>query len=214
MGDESDREPANGVSDAAGRGLHLAAVVPAAGYSRRMGAFKPLLPFGGATVIERVIATIREAGVETIRVVLGWKADSVIPVLERSAVPWVMNERFADGMYASVQAGVRSLPTDVGAFFLLPGDMPLVRAATLIRLAAEWGGRPGAIVYPCYGGRRGHPPLIGGLHIPEILGEAPPDGLRTLLARHAECARDVPVADAGVVTDLDTPDDYRLAGRA
>ena len=53
----------------------LAAVVLAAGYSRRMGAFKPLLPFGSTTVIERVIATIREAGVETIRVVVGWQAD-------------------------------------------------------------------------------------------------------------------------------------------
>ena len=193
--------------------LDLAAVVPAAGYSRRMDAFKPLLPFGSATVIERVIATIREAGVKTIRVVLGWQADRLIPVLERSGVPWVMNERFAEGMYTSVQAGVRSLPSDVAAFLLLPADMPLVRAATLIRLAAEWDAKPSGIFYPRHQGKRGHPPLIAGTYVPEILGEAPSGGLRELLARHAADAREVEVADPGILADLDTPDDYRESVR-
>jgi CTP:molybdopterin cytidylyltransferase MocA len=187
----------------------LAAVVLAAGYSRRMGAFKPLLPFGSTTVIERVIATIREAGVETIRVVVGWQADRLIPVLERSRVRWVMNERCAEGMYSSVQAGVQSLPTGVSAFFLLPGDMPLVQGATLIRLIAAWDARPGGIRYPCHEGKRGHPPLIAGAYIPEILRETPSSGLRELLARHAEDARDIEVADPGILVDLDTPDDYQ-----
>jgi len=193
----------------------LAAVVPAAGYSRRMGAFKPLLPFDSTTVIERAIATIHDAGIETIRVVVGWQADRLIPVLERSGVPWVMNERFEEGMYSSVQMGVRSLPAGVAAFFLLPGDMPLVRSATLTRLIAEWDARPGGILYPCHEGRRGHPPVIATAYIPTILGEAPPGGLRELLARHVEDARDIEVADPGILVDLDTPDEYQesLRGR-
>jgi len=191
----------------------LAAVVPAAGYSRRMGAFKPLLPFGSATVIERVIATIHEAGIETIRVVVGWQADRLIPVLERSGVPWVMNEQFAEGMYTSIQMGVGSLPAGVAAFFLLPGDMPLVRSATLARLTAEWDARPGGVLYPCHEGRRGHPPFIAGAYIPEILRETPSGGLRELLGRHAEDARDIEVADPGILVDLDTPDEYRESRR-
>lgn len=193
----------------------LAAVVPAAGCSHRMGAFKPLLPFGSATVIERVIATIREAGVETIRVVVGWQADRLIPVLERSGVPWVMNERFAEGMHSSIQAGVRSLPPAVIAFFLLPGDMPLVRSATLTSLIAEWDAQPRGILYPGHEGKRGHPPLIARAYISEILAETPPGGLRDLLGRHAEDARDIAVADPGILADLDTPDDYQesLRGR-
>ena len=187
----------------------LAAVVLAAGFSRRMGSFKPLLPFGASTVIERVIATIREAGVEAIRVVVGWNADTLIPVLDRCAVPWVRNERFADGMYASVQTGVRSLPADVAAFFLVPGDMPLVRVSTLVRLIAEWDARPGGILYPCHQGHRGHPPLIASLHVPEILRDTPPGGLRELLGRHAAEARHIEVADPGILADLDTPEDYR-----
>ena len=186
----------------------LAAVVLAAGFSRRMGSFKPLLPFGASTVIERVIATIREAGVEAILVVVGWNADLLTPVLDRCAAPWVWNERFSDGMYASVQTGVRSLPADVAAFFLMPGDMPLVHASTLVRLIAEWDARPGGILYPCHRGHRGHPPLIAFQHAPEILRDTPPGGLRELLGRHAKDARDIEVADPGILTDLDTPDNY------
>jgi molybdenum cofactor cytidylyltransferase len=187
----------------------LAAVVLAGGYSRRMGAFKPLLPFGSTTVIERVIATVREAGVETIRVVVGWQADRLIPVLEQSGVRWVMNERYGEGMYGSVQTGVQSLPAGVAAFFLLPGDMPLVQSATLVRLIAEWDARHGRIIYPRHKKRRGHPPLIAGTYLPEILGEAPAGGLRELLARHARDAHDTEVTDPGILVDLDTPDDYQ-----
>jgi len=191
----------------------LAAVIPAAGCSRRMGAFKPLLPFGPATVIERVIATVRESGIEIIRVVVGWGADRLIPVLERCNVPWVRTERIGDGMYASVQAGVRSLPPDAAAFFLLPGDMPLVRPATLICLMGEWDARPGGILYPWYAAKRGHPPLIGRACIPEILAEAPPGGLRELLRRHDGDAREIEVADPGILIDLDTPADYERLPR-
>lgn len=187
----------------------LAVIIPAAGYSRRMGAFKPLLPFASTTVIEQVISTIREAGLETIRVVVGWRRDRVIPVLERSRVPWVVNERFAEGMYSSVQAGVRSLPADTAAFFVWPGDMPGVRSVTLRRLIANWDQRPSGILYPRHDGRRGHPPLIASTYIPQILREAPQEGLRTILARHAGDAREVECIDPGILVDLDTPEEYR-----
>jgi CTP:molybdopterin cytidylyltransferase MocA len=187
----------------------LAAVILAAGRSSRMGAFKPLLPFGPDTVIERIIATVREAGVETLRVVVGWQADVLIPVLDRHGVPWIRNERFEEGMYASIQTGVGSLPAGVSAFFLFPGDMPLVRAATLTRLMAEWDQRPGGILYPCHEGRRGHPPLIASFCIPEILRDAPSGGLREILARHPREAREVECADPGILADLDTAEQYR-----
>jgi CTP:molybdopterin cytidylyltransferase MocA len=189
--------------------MHLAAVVLAAGYSRRMGAFKPLLPFGSTTVIERVITIIREAGIETVRVVVGWNAEMLIPVLERCGAPWIRNEHFAEGMYTSIQAGVRSLPTDVRAFFLLPADMPLVRSATLRRIAAAWDERPRGVLYPSHQGKRGHPPLIAADYVPEILAAEPAGGLRELLGQNAHAARHVECADPGILIDLDTPDEYQ-----
>ncbi len=186
----------------------IAGIVLAAGCSRRMGAFKPLLPFGPASVIERVLATLREAGVASIRVVVGWKADRLTPLLDREGVPWVRNERFEEGMYTSVQAGVQSLPPAVRVFFLFPGDMPLVRSATLTLLIEERDRSPAGILYPCCGARRGHPPLIATSYAAEILREAPAGGLRALLARHDDDARDVECADPGILVDLDTPEEY------
>ena len=187
----------------------LAAVVLAAGFSRRMGAFKPLLPFGATSILQQVLWIIRNAGVGTLRVVVGSKAHLVIPILDRDSVPWVMNERYAEGMYSSVQTGVQDLPDAVAAFFLMPGDMPLVRGETLARLIFEWDKRPGGILYPCHEGRRGHPPLIAGTYIAEILRETPPGGLRTLLGRHAAEAREIPCDDPGILQDLDTPEVYQ-----
>jgi len=187
----------------------LAAVILAAGRSSRMGSFKPLLPFGRGTVIEWVIATVREAGVETLRVVVGWQMDLLIPVLERHGVPWIRNERFEEGMYSSIQAGVQSLPAGAAAFFILPGDIPLVQSATLSRLMAEWDQQPSGILYPCHEGRRGHPPLIASFYIREILRDAPSGGLREILARHAREAREIECADPGILVDLDTAEQYR-----
>jgi molybdenum cofactor cytidylyltransferase len=192
----------------------IAALVPAAGYSSRMQTFKPLLPFGEATVIERVVATLRAAGVETTRVVVGWQMDRLVPVLERCGVSWVSNPRYAEGMYTSIQSGVQSLPAGVAAFFLLPGDMPLVRSGTLVRLMAAWGASPGGILYPTFGGRRGHPPLIASGYAPEILAETLDGGLRTLLARHAAHTWHLECDDPGILMDLDTPEEYRKALRA
>jgi molybdenum cofactor cytidylyltransferase len=187
----------------------LAAVVLAAGRSTRMGVFKPLLPFGQHSIIEHILSTVRAADVETLRVVVGWNADVLVPILERHRVAWVRNDRYEEGMYSSIQVGVQSLPTGVVAFFLLPGDMPLVQSATLTRLIAEWDRQPRGILYPCHEGRRGHPPLIAGAYIPEILCEVPPEGLRALLARHAEEAREIECGDPGILVDLDTPEEYR-----
>ncbi len=55
----------------------IAAIVLAAGFSSRMGAFKPLLPFGGRTVLGHVVAVLREAGVRHIHVVTGHQAELV-----------------------------------------------------------------------------------------------------------------------------------------
>lgn len=191
----------------------LAAVALAAGLSSRMGAFKPLLPFGSSTVIEQVLCTLRAAGLGVIRVVVGWNAPLLVPVLERCGIAWVPNARFAEGMYSSIQAGVRSLPADTAAFFLMPGDMPLLTSATLTRLIEAWDAAPGGILYPRTGGRRGHPPLIAAAYIPEILAETPAEGLRALLRRHEADARDIEVADPGILLDLDTPEAYRKCVR-
>ncbi|HEX8354014.1 MAG TPA: NTP transferase domain-containing protein, partial [Pyrinomonadaceae bacterium] len=55
----------------------IAAILLAAGRSRRMGAFKPLLPFGGVSVVEACVAALRGAGVAEVSVVVGHRGEEV-----------------------------------------------------------------------------------------------------------------------------------------
>ena len=86
--------------------------------------------------------------------------------------------------------------------------MPAVRTDTLAALIGTFKKRNGGIVYPCYDGRRGHPPLISAACIPAILSEYPPGGLRSLLAQYEGDALNMECDDPGVLMDIDSPEDY------
>jgi CTP:molybdopterin cytidylyltransferase MocA/HD superfamily phosphodiesterase len=188
----------------------ITALIPAAGYSSRMkGAFKPLLPLGGMTVLERVIQLFRSVGVSDIRVVVGHRADEVMPLLNLPGVCGIFNEHYPEGMFSSVLAGIRSLPRDQEAFFLLPTDIPLVRRSTVLNLLAAYRRGQAGILYPVFEGMRGHPPLISAKYAEDIICWKGEGGLRAFLEQHESAASDVEVADEGILSDMDTPDDYR-----
>ena len=196
----------------AGRG-GLAALVLAGGYSARMQAFKPLLPFAGATVLERAVATFLDAGVTEVSVVVGYRGGELLPVVERLGVRRVVNPDFDEGMYSSVIAGLRALPPGVGGCFVLPADMPAVRPGTVALLARAWRRTGAAVVYPAFRGRRGHPPLVSRRLFPAIVRGKGQSGLRAILDRAEDRACTVDVLDQGVLLDLDTPADYEGASR-
>ena len=189
--------------------VNLVVIIPAAGRSQRMGSLKPLLPFGHETMIERVVRVGREAGINEIVVVLGCGAERIIPLLEDHGIAWLLNPDFDDGMYTSVQIGVRSLDAEAHGFLVLPGDMPMVSSTTLRLLRDGFPPGQGRIVHPTYQGRRGHPPLIDSAYRRAILGDHPPDGLRELLARYPDAALEVDCDDPGILMDVDTPEAYQ-----
>jgi molybdenum cofactor cytidylyltransferase len=194
---------------------NIAALILAGGRSSRMGALKPLLPLGGRLVIEGVINLFREAGIADIIVVVGYQAEQIIPLLEDQGVRWVKNEHYDRGMFSSVQTGVKKIAADCRAFFLSPADIPLVRPATLKKLSAAYRERKMEVYHPCYGQRRGHPPLIAAALIPSIFAFAEPGGLRALLSHHEAASLNVDCDDPGILIDLDTPEDYeRAKGKA
>ncbi len=189
----------------------FAAIVLAAGYSSRMGRFKPLLPLCGSPVIAHGVAALRTAGVDPVTVVLGHRGDEVRPLLDRLRVRCVVNPEFDSGMYSSVVAGIRSLDPGVAACFVLPADMPAVRSGTIALIGRTYRRTGASIVYPVFRGVRGHPPLISSSLFSEIASSDGKGGLRSVLEVHEEQAREVRVLDEGVALDLDTPADYRHA---
>lgn len=191
------------------------AIILAAGYSSRMGTFKPLLELSGLAAIDRVIGLYQGVGVTDIHVVTGFRSTTIEAAIRSRAVHLVHNPDHDTGMFSSVLAGVSALPEAAPAFFVHPVDIPLVRSHTLRVLLGTGHTHFPAISYPTFDDHRGHPPLIRGDLRKAILAHDGEGGLRALLDRFNHQAVDIPVADNGVLLDMDTPDDYaRLSGRS
>ncbi len=187
---------------------HFSAIILAAGYSSRMGEFKPLVRIGGKTFIEHAIALFRDAGIEDIVTVVGHRAPEVLPVAQAAASRGVLNANYADGMYASLQTGVQAVQHSCDAFFLLPVDIPLVRPATVRQLAIAFDQHSAPpVCYPRFQSKRGHPPLINTQLIDGILSYDGKGGLREFLRGHDAQAITIPVADPFIRQDADTPQD-------
>ena len=186
----------------------IVALILAAGFSSRMGACKPLLPFGESSVIATAVTSFRQAGISDIRVVIGYHGDKILPVLKELQVRPIWNERYAEGMFSSVLAGVQTFDDQIKAFFLLPVDTPLVKRyslKTMIRLYRQTGA---AVIYPTFRGKRGHPPLIDQQCFDHILAADGVGTLKNILEVFSPLAMEVELPDRGLILDMDTPEDY------
>jgi molybdenum cofactor cytidylyltransferase len=187
----------------------IAAIIPAAGFSSRMGVYKPLLPVGTRLVIEKTVDCFKQAGITDIRVVVGFKRKLLAPVLERLDVQIIFNSKFAEGMYTSIQAGVETLAESVNAFFILPGDCPFVEPDTVSTLLTAYRSTPVSVIYPTHNNQRGHPVLVSNKLRGLIINSKPEGGLKTLLEKYGTDNLEIPVSDSGINIDMDTAKDYQ-----
>jgi len=179
------------------------ALILAAGYSSRMGKFKPLLELGGKPVIRRVIDALRNCGCENVAVVTGHNRELLQPYL--SDVTEIYNAAYADGMFGSVQSGIRHY-IEVGAdsVLLTPADYPLLEVSReQIELTNSEN-----IVIPCYDGEEGHPVSLPRWIFDRIMTYDGESGLRRLLSKFENRIVRVEVKSKGAVLDMDTPMDY------
>jgi molybdenum cofactor cytidylyltransferase len=186
----------------------IAALIPAAGFSSRMGALKPLLPIGKLTAIEAAVIGFHKAGISDVRVVIGSRAEQIVPILDRLAVRKIFNPEYAKGMFSSVRVAISSLEPEIEAFFLLPSDVPLLKPATIQALVRAYRNGNAMVVYPRFEGERGHPPLISMACVTDLPEECE-GGLRTLLSRYEPQALDIDLIDESILMNCNTPEDYR-----
>ena len=174
-----------------------------------MGAFKPLLPFGGSTVAESCVAALREAGAGEVVVVLGHRGEEVRAAL--AGVPGVrfaVNEAEGSEMGVSVARGVEALPPETRAALVALVDHPAVPSDEIRRLIAARRRTGARLVVPVWEGRGGHPVLVDLAYREELLGLVPARGLRALFdARRAEVLR-LAAGSPYVTRDMDTREDY------
>ena len=187
---------------------HVAAILLAAGQSRRMGAFKPLLPFGNSTVIEHCIDYLQQGGVETIVVVLGHRANEVRNALNERDVIFALNPDPNSEMGASIAAGIRVLPASSAATLIALVDHPAVPPTVVSTLIETW--QQGArLIIPTWQDRGGHPVLVDLSFKSELLNLNDNGGLRALFDTHRNIVNRMPVDSPYVARDMDTWDDYQ-----
>ena len=209
--------------------MESAVIILAAGMASRMGAAKallslPLLPGGGhCSALRGLVKQYREAGVQRVVIVSGFHAEVVEGEAMALGLKTVRNPAAQQGMFSSVRSGVAALTQSGfdGYFFVQPVDIPLVRPLTLRALCEaakqEETGRMAElavsntaaelpVIIPAFEGQEGHPPLVPMHLAPRIMAHTGQDGLRGAL--EGAPLRHVPVPDAMILEDMDTPDDY------
>lgn len=186
----------------------IAVIVLAAGRSERMGSSNKLLaPIDGAPMIARVVDTVLETRLRPVVVVTGHDQEAIRAALQDRDVTFAHNPDHAAGLSTSLRVGLGAQPADVEAALVCLGDMPEVRSADIEALVAAFNPIEGrSICIPMYEGRRGNPVLWAARYFGELASIEGDVGGRPLLDKYAEEVCRVPVNDAGVTVDVDTPD--------
>lgn len=112
-----------------------------------------------------------------------------------------------DGLGHSLAAGVRAAP-DAGGWMVALADMPAIDVSTLRAVAAACA-RSDDIAAPVYESQRGHPVVFGSAYYALLSALHGDFGARNVLREHAAAVIEVRCDDAGILRDIDTPDDLK-----
>ena len=193
------------------------ALLPAAGASRRMGRPKLLLPFGTNTVIGSLVASFRAAGIERIVVVASPGDLPLQDWVRRSGLILAINPDPERGMLSSIQEGLAAVGGAQGwrePLLVSPADLPAIQPETIRATLAALSSSGGALAWPTYRGKNGHPLAIAPEAVAVIPTLDPAIGLKQLRERFAGRTVEIEVDDAGAVSDVDTAAEYAaLAAR-
>ena len=177
----------------------IVGILLAAGAARRFGGPKLLVPLAGRPLIAWSLAAL--APCDRVLAVVRPRDRKMQALLERLGAEPVPNPRAHNGMGSSIAAGVRAAPQAAG-WCILPADMPWVpvQATAAVVQALRAGA---AIAAPSLDGRRGHPVGFARRFGPELRALQGEQGGRRLLAEHRQSLVLLPLADPGVVRDVD-----------
>ncbi|MCO6417687.1 molybdopterin-binding/glycosyltransferase family 2 protein [Siccirubricoccus sp. KC 17139] len=196
------------------RGRQVAALVLAAGRSRRMAPLNKLLVTDdtGVPMVTRVVDNVLASRARPVVVVTGYERERVEEALTGRGVIFAHAEDYAEGLSASLKAGLAALPKEVEGVVICLGDMPLVAGPMIDRLLAAFDPEEGrAIVMPTFRGKQGNPMLWAREFLPEMMSITGDVGARHLVGKHADRVAEVEMADDAVLRDFDTTDALKKA---
>lgn len=201
------REKATG---APRRQRQVAAVLLAAGRSTRMAPRNKLLveDASGAPMVARAADALLASRARPVIVVTGHDEARLRAALAgRDGLRFVRAEDYAQGLSASLRAGLAAVPPGAEGAVVALGDMPLVDGALVDRLLDAFDPEEGrAIVQPAHGGVGGNPVLWARGFFAEMMALTGDTGAKPLLARHADALHLLEAGGDAVLRDFDTPE--------
>jgi len=191
----------------------VAALVLAAGLSSRMAPRNKLLAVlpGGQTMIAGTVDRVLASKASPVIVVVGHQEQLIRAALTGKNVSFVQAPDHAEGMAASLRAGIAAISDGVGAVLICLGDMPLVETSSLNQIMSAYDPAEGReIILPVHDGQRGNPVLWGQRFFNDLRTLSGDSGARQIMHKYMEYVSEVSVDSDAVLRDFDTPE--ALAG--
>ncbi|MGF7177154.1 NTP transferase domain-containing protein [Azospirillum doebereinerae] len=200
--------PRSGDAPETPRAPRVTALVLAAGRSSRMGDTNKLLAeVDGTPLLARAVDAALASQAANVIVVTGHQGERVAAALSGKPVTFVHNPDFGEGLSRSLRAGLAAVPSESDAVVVCLGDMPRVASGIIDRLIAAYSPTEGrAVCIPTAHGKQGNPVLWDRAFFAEMAALTGDSGAKRLIGRHADRVCEVPVDDAGILYDVDTPE--------
>jgi len=189
--------------------LNISAILLGAGESKRMGKDKLSLSWGKKTILERCLQPLLRSRVKEVVLVLNDRKREIDHRLSKKKIKVVVNPDYKKGMSSSIRCGLEALDPKSDGILIALGDQPFLKTRTINALMGAFRRGEGEIIVPSFRGRRGHPVIFHRKYEEELLRLRGDAGGKTILMKHPEDVRMIPVKSEGVIRDIDTWRDYK-----
>ena len=186
----------------------IAALILAAGGSRRLGRPKQLEPWGSTTLLSHIIDLVETFPVDETWVVVGAELDRVVNEIGARPVGIVQNPDWESGLASSLRVGLDALTrlSKADGVLVFLGDQPAVRADVVTALIEKHKRSTAMAIVPKYRYSRGNPVLIDRRLWPRLMSLEGDEGAQRLLQAHSEWVEEV-WFDSLPPRDIDTQAD-------
>jgi molybdenum cofactor cytidylyltransferase len=187
----------------------IAGIILAAGASSRMGTPKALLDYRGEAFLNRLIR-VQGTVCDPVIVVLGYDADEIRAQV-RGRARFVVNPDPSRGQLSSLQTALAEVPPEAEGFLFMPVDCPSAEISTVERIVEAFHAQEKPLlVIPRHEGNRGHPVCARRELIEEFLALPAEGQAKEVVRRHTDRTLYLDTFDAGVLSDIDDPEAYRM----